>query len=92
MRVRYLGPYALVPSNTRRADAETMVNLRLAFKPGHFTIYGELLNVLNDHGKDIVYYYPSYIPGVLPPGEQEATRMSRAEEPRTVRVGLKYSF
>ncbi|HYP81581.1 MAG TPA: TonB-dependent receptor [Steroidobacteraceae bacterium] len=92
MRVRYLGPYALVPSNTKRADAETMVNLRLAFKPGHFTVYGELLNVLDDHGKDIEYYYPSYIPGVLPPGEQEATRMSRAEEPRTVRVGLKYSF
>jgi len=92
VRVRYLGPYALVPSNTKRADAETMVNMRLAYKPGRFTIYGELLNVFDAKGKDIEYYYDSFIPGVLPEGEQAATRMSRAEEPRTLRMGVKYSF
>jgi NAD(P)-dependent dehydrogenase (short-subunit alcohol dehydrogenase family) len=36
--------------------------------------------------------YPSYIPGVLAPGSEEATRMSRAEEPRTLRLGAKLEF
>ncbi|MFT3904685.1 MAG: TonB-dependent receptor [Steroidobacteraceae bacterium] len=91
-RLRYLGGYALVPSDSQRADAETMVNLRLAYKPGNWTLYGELLNVLNDDGNDIVYYYTTYVPGVSAPGTEEATRLSRAEEPRTLRVGLKYEF
>jgi outer membrane receptor protein involved in Fe transport len=91
-RLRYLGPYPLVPSGTKRADSEVMVNFRLAYKPGNFTLYGELLNVFDANGKDIEYYYPSFIPGVTAPGTQEATFLSRAEEPRTVRLGLKYSF
>ena len=91
-RLRYLGPYPLVPSNTQRADSELMVNLRLAYKPGKFTIYGELLNVFDAHGKDIEYYYPTFVPGVSAPGSEQAARLSRAEEPRTIRVGVKYSF
>ena len=91
-RLRYLGPYPLVPSGTKRADSEMMLNFRLAYKPGSFTIYGELLNVFDAKGKDIEYYYPTFIPGVIPTGTQQATYLSRAEEPRTVRLGLKYSF
>jgi outer membrane receptor protein involved in Fe transport len=91
-RLRYLGPYPLVPSGDHRADAEAMVNLRVAYKPGNFTIYGELLNVFDADGKDIEYYYPTFIPGVSAPGTQQATFVSRAEEPRTVRVGVKYAF
>lgn len=92
LRVRYLGEFPLVPSNELRADPETMINVRLAWKPGRFTIYGEVLNLLDDDGYDMVYYYPSFIPGITPVGTQEPTRMSRSEEPRTVRVGVKYEF
>ena len=92
VRLRYLGDYPLVPSGTRNADAEVMVNLRLAYKPGKFTLYGELLNVLDANGKDIEYYYATFIPGVLQPGQQQTTRLSRAEEPRTLRLGVKYAF
>jgi outer membrane receptor protein involved in Fe transport len=91
-RLRYLGPYPLVPSGTRRAAAESMVNLRLAYKFAHTMLYGELLNALNDHGNDIRYYYPTFVPGVTPPGDEISTYLSRAEEPRTIRVGIKYSF
>jgi len=91
-RLRYLGPYPLVPSGTKRADAEAMLNLRLAYRFGHATIYGELLNVFNDDGNDIRYYYPTFVPGITPPGEQLTTYLSRSEEPRTVRIGLKYAF
>jgi outer membrane receptor protein involved in Fe transport len=91
-RLRYLGPYPLVPSNSERAPAESMVNLRLAYKFRRAQLYGELLNVFNDKGNDVRYYYPTYVPGVTAPGDQLATYLSRAEEPRTLRVGLKYSF
>jgi outer membrane receptor protein involved in Fe transport len=85
-RLRYLGPYALVPSGVQRAEAEKMLNARLAYKFPHITLYGEVLNVLNGNGKDIVYYYESIY------SSTGFDRYSRAEEPRTVRVGLKYEF
>ncbi len=68
------------------------MNLRVAYKPGNVTIYGELLNVLDAHGKDIKYFYPTFVPGVSAPGTQMETFLSRAEEPRTIRLGVKYSF
>ena len=91
-RLRYLGSYPLVPSGTKTADAEVMLNLRLGYKLGLVTLYGEVLNVMDEQGKDIVYYYPSFVPGITPVGTELATRMSRAEEPRTVRVGVKVAF
>ncbi|MDP8984591.1 MAG: TonB-dependent receptor [Pseudomonadota bacterium] len=91
-RLRYLGPYPLVPSGTKSAAAEKMVNLRAAYKLTHWTIYAEVLNVFNDQGKDIEYYYQTYIPGVSAPGTEQSTRLSRAKEPRTVRWGVKYEF
>ncbi len=91
-RLRYLGPYPLVPSGTRRAASESMFNMRLAYKFGSAQLYGELLNVLNDRGNDVRYYYPTFVPGITAPGEQLATYLSRTEEPRTLRVGIKYSF
>lgn len=92
-RLRYLGPYAMVPSNTKRAQAETVLNLRGSYKfNNHLTVYAELLNALDHHGKEISYYYDSFIPGVSEPGTQQATTLSRANEPRTVRFGIKYEF
>ena len=84
-RLRYLGPYALLPDNSQRAQAETMLNLRLAYDFQQITLYGELLNVLDHQGKDIVYFYENQF-------DPDGGRVSRAEEPRSIRVGLKYKF
>ncbi len=92
VRVRYLGPYPLIEDNSLRATAETVINLRAAWKLPRVTLYAELLNVLNDDGKDIVYYYPTHVDGLDPPGAEVDGRVSRAEEPRTVRAGIKYLF
>jgi outer membrane receptor protein involved in Fe transport len=92
MRVRYLGKYPLIEDNSIRADDETGVNLRAAWKPGRFTVYAEALNIFDEDGKDIVYYYGANVAGLDPPGEQVDGRVSRAEEPRTFRVGVKYAF
>jgi hypothetical protein len=92
MRVRYLGPYPLIEDDSLRAQAETVINLRAAYKLTHLTVYAELLNVLDDDGKDIVYYYPTHVEGLDPAGEEIDGRVSRAEEPRTLRAGIKYQF
>jgi outer membrane cobalamin receptor len=84
-RLRYLGAYPLLPDNSERAKAETMLNLRLAYDFERVTVYGELLNVLDHESKDIVYYYENAF-------DPQGGRVSRAEEPRSIRVGLKYKF
>jgi outer membrane receptor protein involved in Fe transport len=100
LRVRRLGPYALTPDNAHRASSQTTVNMRGAYKFGQVTLYAELLNLLDDDGKDIVYYYGAYVEGFDPPGltaddincDVVNCRMSRATEPRTLRVGAKWQF
>jgi hypothetical protein len=53
-------------------------------------LYGEVLNLFDDAGKDIVYYYESYLPAIdAAPTEG---RMSRVVEPLTLRVGARYNF
>jgi outer membrane receptor protein involved in Fe transport len=100
LRVRHLGEYALVPDNSQRADAETTVGIRGAYTTGKATWYAELLNVFDEDGKDIVYWYEAYVDGLDPPGLSSEDidcgvtdcRVSRAEEPRTLRLGVKYAF
>ncbi|MEJ1962553.1 MAG: TonB-dependent receptor [Gammaproteobacteria bacterium] len=92
VRLRYLGPYPLIEDNSLRASGEVVVNLRASWKAEHYTLYAELLNLLDDDGKDIVYYYDAYAPGFDAPGTESAHRMSRSEEPRTLRAGIRYQF
>jgi outer membrane receptor protein involved in Fe transport len=91
-RLRYLGPYPLVPDNAERSAPESLVNLRTAYQRAHMTIYGELLNVLDVTSTDIVYSYPSHVEGFDPPGVEVDGRLSRPAEPRTLRMGIKYEF
>ncbi len=91
-RVRHLGPYPLIEDDSERANSETVVNLRAAWSPGPLSIYGELLNVFDHKGEEIVYFYESNVAGFDPPGVPVEGRVSRTIEPRTVRVGVKYSW
>ena len=100
LRLRHLGPYALTPDNAHRADPHTLINLRGSYSLGSVTFYAEVFNLLNDDRKDIVYYYGAYVDGFDPPGLTSEDidcgavncRMSRATEPRTLRVGAKWEF
>jgi outer membrane receptor protein involved in Fe transport len=100
LRLRYLGPYPLLPDNSERASSETTLNLRGAYTVRRTTLYAELLNALDSKGKDIAYYYEAYVDGLDPPGlsaddidcDVVNCRMSRAVEPRTLRVGVRFAF
>jgi len=89
-RVRHLGPYPLLEDNSVRDNGSTIFNVRASRKAGHAEFYAELLNLLDSRDKDMTYYYESYLPAVDPAPVEG--RMSRVVEPRTLRVGVKYSF
>ncbi|MEE2683697.1 MAG: TonB-dependent receptor [Pseudomonadota bacterium] len=100
LRYRYMGPYALLPTNLHRAKEKGTLSLRGAYTLDQLTIYADLINVLDDKNKDIVYYYPAYVDGFDPMNQTSETincdavdcRMSRITEPRTLRVGAKWNF
>ena len=100
VRARYMGPYALLPDNSDRADSLTTVSLRAARHWELLTVYAELINLLDSDGKEIVYNYPAYVSGLDPAGLTSEDidcsvtncRMSRVTEPRTFRMGISYKF
>ena len=90
LRVRYHGSYPLLEDNSQREEGHAVINMRFAWTPDPWTISLDVLNVFDDAGKDIAYWYASRLPGEPPDGIDG--RLSRAGEPRTFRVGLKYEF
>lgn len=99
-RARYLGPYAMVADNSRRAESLTTLSLRGAYHWNALTLYAEVINALDSDGKDISYYYPAYVAGLDPAGlgaddidcSVSNCTMSRVTEPRTLRFGISYKF
>jgi outer membrane receptor protein involved in Fe transport len=89
-RVRHLGEFPLLEDNSERAEDEQCLNLRAAYNLRGWTLYGEMLNVFDARGKDIVYWYETYLPAI--DASPTEGRVSRVEEPRTLRVGLRYRF
>ncbi|MFM1896417.1 MAG: hypothetical protein RLZZ385_1491 [Pseudomonadota bacterium] len=100
LRGRHLGPYAMTADNSQRAGDLTTVSLRGAWHWQALTLYAEVINLLDNDGKDITYYYEAVVPGLDLPGlsaedvdcASVGCRMSRATEPRTLRVGASYRF
>jgi opacity protein-like surface antigen len=97
IRLRHLGPYPLIEDDSVRDKGSTVVNMRGAWKPGGTStgasgiqVYAELLNVLDSRDRDIAYYYESYIPSV--DAAPQEGRLSRVVEPRTLRIGARYTF
>ena len=100
LRARYLGPYALTADNSQRADALTTVSLRGAWHWNNLTAYAEVINLLDTDKKEIVYYYPAFVPGLDPVGQSSEDincelidcTISRATVPSSFWVGVSYKF
>jgi outer membrane receptor protein involved in Fe transport len=100
LRARYMGPYALLPDNSERADPLLTVSTRAARHFDLLTVYAEFINLLDSDKKEIVYSYPAFVAGLDPAGlsaddidcSMINCRMSRVTEPRTFRLGISYKF
>jgi outer membrane receptor protein involved in Fe transport len=95
LRVRHLGPHALVEDNSVRSGGTTLVNLRAAWTPrqiadGRLELSAELLNATGSRQKDVDYVYASRLAGEPSAGVQGLH--SRVVEPRSLRVGARLSF
>lgn len=93
LRVRYLGPHALIEDNSQRGERTLLVNGRAAWTPemlGGFELHADLLNIFNVAHDDIDYYYETRFPGE--PAEGVLGRNSRVVEPRQIRIGLTKRF
>lgn len=95
MRVRHLGPHALVEDNSVRSDGTALVNFRAAWTPrqwgvGRLELFAELLNAFDSRSKDVDYYYTSRLPGE--PAEGVTGLHSRVVEPRSLRFGVRFGF
>lgn len=100
LRARYLGPYALTADNSQRSEALTTVSIRGAWHFDKLTAYAEVINMLDTDKKEIVYYYPAYVPGLDPEDQSSEDidcaltncTISRATVPQSFRMGLSYKF
>jgi len=93
MRVRYLGPHALIEDNSQRGERTLLVNGRVAWTPtmlAGFSVHADLLNIFDVAHDDIDYFYETRFPGE--PAEGVLGRNSRVVEPRQIRVGLTKRF
>ena len=93
VRLRYLGPHALIEDNSQRGESTFLVNLRTAWTPQRakgWEVYAELLNAFDSDDDDIDYFYETRFPGE--PAGGVLDRNSRVVEPRQVRIGVKKTF
>ncbi|MBV6422351.1 MAG: hypothetical protein NAOJABEB_00129 [Steroidobacteraceae bacterium] len=90
VRVRYLGPAALIEDNSVRAPGSTLVNVEAGRRIGdHWRIALQLFNAFDRKVDDITYYYESRLPGEAAPVEDLHFHPA---EPRTLRGTVHYSF
>lgn len=90
MRLRYLGPRALIEDNSVRSKGSTLVNFRLAYKFDKRTSLAlDVLNAFDRKVSDIDYYYESQLRGEAASVNDIHTHPA---EPRSFRLSLRFGF
>jgi outer membrane receptor protein involved in Fe transport len=91
LRVRYFGPRPLIEDNSVRSESSTLWNAQVGYElASRVRLAADVLNVFNTPASDIDYYYASRLPGEPAAGVEDIH--THPSLPRTVRVGLRYSF
>jgi hydrogenase/urease accessory protein HupE len=90
LRLRYFGPRPLIEDNSFRSKETLLVNARLGYTVSEtWSIYADVLNLLNRRDHDIDYAYESRITPTAGPMEEIHFH---PVEPRQVRITLKTRF
>jgi hypothetical protein len=90
LTVRHLGPAPLIEDNSARSETSTVVNGRLAWRHGRFTLAAEALNIFDSDAVDITYFYASRLPGE--PAEGVEDIHFHPIPPRSFRLQARVSF
>ncbi len=92
LRLRYLGPYALIEDNSQRSKSSTTLEGQVGYKFSKYltaTLQG--FNLLNAKTSDIEYYYASRL-STEPAGAAVNDIHFKPVEPFNVRLSLVYNF
>jgi hypothetical protein len=90
VRLRHLGEYPLIEDDSVRADDATLVNASLGWRLGAVSTTVSVLNLFDDDGADIQYFYGSRLAGEAA-SETEDVHFHPVE-PRQLRVAASYGF
>ncbi|HEY6147721.1 MAG TPA: TonB-dependent receptor, partial [Thermoanaerobaculia bacterium] len=91
LRLRYFGPRPLIEDDSVRSRSSTLVNTQIGYEIANgVRVLADIFNVLNARASDVDYFYRSRLPGEPAGGIDDVH--SHPAEPRTVRVGVIYSF
>jgi hypothetical protein len=89
LRLRYFGERPLVEDASVESDESLLLNLRIGKTFGQWSVYADILNLLDSDDHDIDYYYASQLPGETTPVEDTHFHIL---EPRTLRLTAKTSL
>src|SRR5262249_40062295 len=90
-RWRYFGPRPLIEDDRVRSPATSLVNANLGYRiRKDLRLSADVINVLNQSGSDVDYYYASRLPGEPLAGVDDIH--THPITGRTVRVGLVLGF
>ena len=88
VRVRHFGSYPLIEDNSVRAMPASLVNAEVGYLRGRTRLQVSVLNLLNEVGDDIEYYYGSRLAGEAPAGVVDIH--FHPVEPRQIRIMLEW--
>jgi outer membrane receptor protein involved in Fe transport len=90
LTVRRLGPAPLIEDNSARSKSSTVVNGRIGYRVGRYTIAAEALNLLDSDDADITYFYASRLPGEPADGVEDIH--FHPVPPRSFRLQVRRTF
>jgi hypothetical protein len=86
-RVRHLGEYPLIEDDSVRAEATTLMNASVGYRFGRVRVAVSALNLLDEEGSDIQYFYPSRVSSEEPAEGIEDIHFHPVE-PRQIRTSV----
>jgi hypothetical protein len=90
LRWRYFGPRYLTQDGTQLSPTTSLLYYNLGYKFNeHWSIVGDIFNLLNAKADDITYNYPFQL---TPTSSVVTGDVFHAAEPRTFRIALTYRF
>lgn len=91
VRLRYLGPRALIEDNSVRSESALLVNSRVGYQINpQLGIAVDVINLFDRKVSDIDYFYLSRLPGEATSGV--ADLHSHPAQPRMLRVSVRLSY
>jgi hypothetical protein len=90
LTLRRLGPAPLTEDGSVMSGTSTLTNVLYRYNFSRVSLFAEVLNVFDRSDNDITYFYASRLPGEPAEGVEDVH--FHPMEPRTFRLGLKYTL